>query len=577
MNKIVRFIIGFLAIIALAATGLRGYQFYQLKREIKKRRPPRTIQYEKPMVVIVPSYNNSPYCKRNLRSIFDQKYSNFRVIYIDDASKDDTCEQVKLFLSAARKDIPVQLIHNETNRGALANLYNAIHSCKGNEIVVTVDGDDHLAHEYVLEKLNRIYSNESVWMTYGNFLNYPTYTQTPVTCKQISLSVILDNKFRHSEWVSSHLRTFYAGLFKKIKLQDFLYEGQFLPMGWDLAFMIPMLEMSGRHAQFVKDTLYLYNRENPISDHIKNLKLQSSCHAFVTKLPKYTPLASLDLHSDNQPSTADFVVFSFDRPLQLYALLESIEKNASHYNAVHVIYRTTSQEYEQGYQKVFQRFPCVHPISESKTAGCDFRALFLQTVFDPTSPSDYVVFAVDDIVLTRPVDLKETVESLKQTKAYGFYLSNGQNLSYCYMKDQKQPLPKHVTLDREVFAWQFEHGEADWRYPNTLDMGLYKKSDIEKDLKKLTFHNPPTLESAWAQKSKRKRVGLFYMSSKSVNIPLNIVSPSVNRHNHSLPPSDLLKLFDQGLKLDILPLQELNNTSRHIEYTPQFISRSPQA
>ena len=232
IKKTIRFIIGFLAIIALAFSGMRGYQVYKVKREIRKRRPPKTIRYEKPMVVMVPSYNNSKYCRHNLRSIFDQKYSNFRVIYIDDASKDNTYDQVKQFLSTARKDIPVSLIHNETNRGALANLYNAIHSCRDDEIIVTVDGDDYLAHEYVLDKLNRIYSNDQIWMTYGNFLNYPTFTQTPVTCKQIPPSVIIGNKFRHSEWVSSHLRTFYAGLFKKIKLQDFLYEGSFLPMGW---------------------------------------------------------------------------------------------------------------------------------------------------------------------------------------------------------------------------------------------------------------------------------------------------------------------------------------------------------
>ena len=573
MNKSLRFIIGVLAIIALAVSGMRGYQVYQVKREIRKRRPPRTLRYEKPMVVIVPSYNNSAYCKRNLRSIFDQKYHNFRIIYIDDASKDDTYDQVKHFLSSVRSDIPISLIHNDTNRGALANLYNAIHSCKDDEIIVTVDGDDHLAHEYVLEKLNCIYSNDAIWMTYGNFLNYPTYNQTPVTCKQISPSIILDNKFRHSEWVSSHLRTFYAGLFKKIKLQDFLYEGKFLPMGWDLAFMIPLLEMSGKHAQFVKDVLYLYNRENPISDHIKDLKLQSACHALVTKLPSYAPLVELDLTHEAKHFDVDFVVFSYDRPLQLYALLESIEKRAQNYNRIHVIYRSSSAEYEQGYQKVFKRFPTACPLHESEEFGSDFRTLFFQAVFTPSSPSEYVVFAVDDIILTHSIDFKHATSTLQQTGAYGFYFSNGHNLTFCYMQNHEQPLPPHVSLDHGVYAWQFMHGEADWRYPNTLDMGLYKKSDIEKDLRKLAFHNPTTLESRWAHKSKRKRVGLFYKSSKSVNIPLNIVSPSTNRHNNLFTPIKLLSLFNQGLKIDIDPLLEMNNTSRHIEYTPQLIPR----
>ncbi len=129
MKRTLRLIVGILAIIALTASGFQGFQKYQFKSELRKRRPPNTIHYEKPMVVMVPSYNNSQYCIRNLRSIFDQKYKNFRVIYIEDCSKDDTYEQVKSYLRTARADIPVTLIHNKTNRGALANLYNAIHSC----------------------------------------------------------------------------------------------------------------------------------------------------------------------------------------------------------------------------------------------------------------------------------------------------------------------------------------------------------------------------------------------------------------------------------------------------------------
>ncbi|HCJ83573.1 MAG TPA: hypothetical protein DHV52_04530, partial [Parachlamydiales bacterium] len=169
--KFIKISLGVLLIFFLAFSGVRALRLYQLKKEMEKRRPLKQILYERPMVVVIPSYNNSRYCIRNLRSVLEQNYHNFRILYIDDASTDDTAEKVKTFFAASSSKIPLTLILNETNRGALANLYNAIHSCRDDEIIVTLDGDDHLAHEEVLKRLNQIYSHEDIWMTYGNFLN----------------------------------------------------------------------------------------------------------------------------------------------------------------------------------------------------------------------------------------------------------------------------------------------------------------------------------------------------------------------------------------------------------------------
>jgi len=49
---------------------------------------------EKPIVVVIPSYNNSKWCDWNLSSVFQQKYNNYRVVYIDDCSNDNTYELV---------------------------------------------------------------------------------------------------------------------------------------------------------------------------------------------------------------------------------------------------------------------------------------------------------------------------------------------------------------------------------------------------------------------------------------------------------------------------------------------------
>ncbi len=256
----------------------------------KGQKPRGGKRVEKSFVIVVPSYNNEKYCEQNLLSILGQDYKNFRVIYLEDASTDATYEKVENLIQKSPLKERVTLIHRKKNVGSLQNLYEAIHSCKDDEIVVRVDGDDFLAHPFVLKKLNKVYANQTVWMTYGNYLDYPGYNQRPRLCEEFPSHVIRSGSFRKYKWVSSHLQTFYAGLFKKISKDHLMKDNLFLPMAGDLAFMMPLLEMARTHVKRIDDVLYLYNRINPISDHKKNLKLQSSCEGHIRSLSPYSPL-----------------------------------------------------------------------------------------------------------------------------------------------------------------------------------------------------------------------------------------------------------------------------------------------
>ena len=113
---------------------------------------------ERSIVVIIPSYNNVRWVEKNLMSVFEQKYENFRVIYIDDCSTDGTYGQVNELVKKHHHENRVSVIHNEMRCGPMANWYKAIHLCDDNDIVVHLDGDDWLAHDQVLAYLNKIYA-----------------------------------------------------------------------------------------------------------------------------------------------------------------------------------------------------------------------------------------------------------------------------------------------------------------------------------------------------------------------------------------------------------------------------------
>lgn len=219
---------------------------------------------EKPMVVVIPSYNNRHCYQKNIDSVLSQDYNNFRVVYIDDDSPDGNGMFVKSYLKKVDKKGRVTFIQNEKRLGALGNVYQGIWCCRPHEIVVNLDGDDWFPHDGVLKKLNCVYADPEVWVTYGQFVHYPCGSAG--WAAEVPQGVVERNDFRSYNWVTTALRTFYAGLFQKIDKEDLLYEGEFFPMAGDLAYMWPILEMAGMHSRFIPEVLYVYNVGTPFND-----------------------------------------------------------------------------------------------------------------------------------------------------------------------------------------------------------------------------------------------------------------------------------------------------------------------
>jgi glycosyltransferase involved in cell wall biosynthesis len=538
----------------------------------KRIEDPVAVLEHKPFVIVVPSYNNSEWVEKNLRSLFEQKYDNYRVIYIDDASTDSTLEQVEMLISALPQGHRVTLVHNHENRGAVENIYRAVHSCEDHEIVLLCDGDDWLAHDRVLEQLNHVYSDPSVWLTFGSYIEYPSYGYTVANFShEIPQQVIRNNKIRSyskKHWAMSHLRGFYASLFKKIRLEDLMEDGRYYDAAYDLAFMIPMAEMGGEHIRFLPEISYIYNRANALNDNKVRAKRQQAVASRILSLSSYELLQEL---RETRNESVDLLVFSYDRPMQLYAFLESAERYAPSYQNLTVIYRVSDARYEEAYQQVNQRFPKTRFIRQSQSPSSDFKPLVMKVLNE--SNASHVAFAVDDIILTDEIDLVADAHALRDTGAYGLYYRLGTHVDYCYAMDVEQGIPPLSQVDDHLFAWSFKTGKGDWAYPNSLDFTLYDKSEVLAHIASCEFIHPNSLEAEWAKKAKLKRIGLCHASSKMVNIPLNLVNLSSNRSMNSFTPVELLEKFNQGLKIDIAPLYQIKNHSAHIDYTPQFALR----
>ncbi len=531
----------------------------------------------KPFVVIVPSYNNSLWVEKNLRSIFEQKYDNYRVIYINDASTDSTLLQVEELTHQFGQAHRFVLIDNETNRGAMENIYRAVHLSDHDEIVVVLDGDDWFSHDRVLERLNEIYANPEVWVTWGSYVEYPSYSTQHVAnfARPLPLSVIESGKVRDyskKHWCLSQLRTFYAGLFKQLKLKDLMFEGKFVDATNDVAFFVPVMEMAGPHARYVDEVLYIWNRATPLNDDKVRGKRQLQIADSIYQKPPYSRLDALPEESEERAQTADFIIFSYDRPLQLYALLESIEKYCLEIDQTTVIFRCSGSEYDEGYALVSADFPNVKMVRQSVHSQKDFQPNVMQAL--KSGRSDYFIFAVDDSVITDAIDASEGIEALQKTDAFGFFYRLGKEIDYDYTLNLSIELPPLMRVDDDVYAWIFKQRQGYWGNPSCTDVVLYKKEMVLRQLEKIRFSNPNMLESEWLKKAGSSGIGLCHGKSKMVNLPLNLVNLSDNRSLQSMSPKVLLEKFHQNLKMDIAPLDGYPHRSVHVDYSPSFTPRT---
>ncbi|MCF7899651.1 hypothetical protein K9L05_03320 [Candidatus Babeliales bacterium] len=268
--------------------------------------------------------------------------------------------------------------------------------------------------------------------------------------------------------------------------------------------------------------------------------------------------------------SADLIIFSYDRPMQLYALLESIEKYVKNLTSTSVIYRTTNDTFDSGYKIIKDKFSKIKFYKQDNDAK-DFKKLLLQATFQDSS-SEYFLYGVDDLIVTDFIDINYCIEQLEKEKALGFFLRLGKNITenYTIIQNCKQPVLKKCKED--IFSWKFVDGSGDWGLPASTDMTIYRKFDFKDFFYNLNYSNPNDFEAFWLSVSDKNKIGLCFEFSKNLNIPLIIVQKEKWHRNMNLcTTQDLLDLFLNGFKIDITNFEKFRNSAPHVELLPEFV------
>jgi glycosyltransferase involved in cell wall biosynthesis len=102
------------------------------------------------IAIIIPNYNYEEWLEKCLKSIIEQTYKNYEIIFVDDMSTDNSIKIAKSILKPPHKVI--ELKQKRLNGGARNEAY--LHISDDVDYIYYVDSDDWLKNKYVLEKIN---------------------------------------------------------------------------------------------------------------------------------------------------------------------------------------------------------------------------------------------------------------------------------------------------------------------------------------------------------------------------------------------------------------------------------------
>lgn len=241
--------------------------------------------------IIVAGYNCYDMIDNCVESIKNQTFTDYDVCMVDDASTDE--RQAKKVIQHCEENQWEYLIRDK-NAGALRSQHEGITRMKpkDGDVIVWVDMDDALHSSESLNILNRHYNNRTL-LTYGSYQSVPRSETCPSPARY-PRECERRNDYRNlHKWGIryNHLRTVKWDLYKHLEpKRDFFYNGDWMHLASDAAVMIPCLEMANGRYKFIKDVLYNYTSDNPLSEWRKSPGGTDKMHAAMMAAERRRPI-----------------------------------------------------------------------------------------------------------------------------------------------------------------------------------------------------------------------------------------------------------------------------------------------
>jgi glycosyltransferase involved in cell wall biosynthesis len=112
--------------------------------------------------VVIPNFNYARYLKRRLESVFSQTFQDIEVIFIDDASTDNSLDVIENF----RKEPRLRIITNDTNSGNLFKNWNSGVALARGQYIWIAEADDYADKRFLELLINELRQDDRIGIAY---------------------------------------------------------------------------------------------------------------------------------------------------------------------------------------------------------------------------------------------------------------------------------------------------------------------------------------------------------------------------------------------------------------------------
>jgi hypothetical protein len=265
------------------------------------------------------------------------------------------------------------------------------------------------------------------------------------------------------------------------------------------------------------------------------------------------------------------IIFSFDRPMQLQILLESIEKFDIVYQLeVNILYAFSGEEFEKAYEQVKEKYYNFNWINENWFPKRFVFPIFpmywhnyywwvkkrynrwINSRFKPQllsilsiSKCKFVMFLTDDSLFYKNIEINPELlyKITLYPKYFSYSLRHGTNI----VGGNYENFSDRIT-------WQLisTDNNSEWSYPFSVDGHIYAKDEVMKILFRVLFKNPNTLEGNVACYVKEHKLFNSMVANREsclVGFELNRVQQIINNHNLNINTTLMNNYFLNGYRL----------------------------
>jgi len=261
-------------------------------------------------------------------------------------------------------------------------------------------------------------------------------------------------------------------------------------------------------------------------------------------------------------NTIQWVIFSFDRPMQLEALLKSFSSFHPNETNVHILFRASPGSMDSAYAELIHEFK--HS-QYSFIREANFKKDLMSILHG--SCCSMVSFLVDDIIFLAPMPLKSAGKLINRGAVYSPRL--GIKTQYSYASRVNFPTPSFISENAfpNLSLWKWNQGMVEWNYPISLDGHIFLLSEFIAMAKAVTFESPNQLEAKLQAFLGifLSRFGACMAKQQLINIPANKVQSDYPNRYGNISQEELLNLWNQGYRINPLRIPTPSFTSPHEE------------